>query len=87
MEYIECDECNGKGIVPESEFPNKVCQKCFGSKKLDWVENVVGVKRFRMEFTNFPSSISDEITEHLSKEICLDVDRHIMEKIIKNGKI
>ena len=86
MEYIKCDKCNGNGIVLEKEFLGNICPKCDGKKELDWVENIVGVKR-KFSFEAFSSIIPNEVVEHLSKEICLDVDRHIMEKIIKNGKI
>lgn len=49
-EYIECNECNGTGRLPDQihgnvTFTNCICKKCQGVGKLDWIENVVGKKR------------------------------------------
>ena len=34
-----CDKCNGVGRDQYS----MICSKCYGKKKLDWIEKVVGV--------------------------------------------
>jgi hypothetical protein len=35
---IICDVCKGWGRIS-----GKLCPKCFGNRKLDWIENVLGV--------------------------------------------
>jgi len=35
---IICDTCKGWGRVD-----GKLCPKCFGNRKLDWIENVLGI--------------------------------------------
>jgi hypothetical protein len=54
---IICDKCNGRGeiVEPFSESHNSydcdfiTCPKCKGNKKVDWIENVVGVKETKFE--------------------------------------
>ncbi len=36
---VICSKCGGEGP----------CSKCHGRKKLDWIENVVGVKSIRLK--------------------------------------
>ena len=56
MEFIKCDKCEGKGFVwlDRDEFPfpsmSRTCEKCYGKKELDWIENIVGVKKGYTEF-------------------------------------
>jgi DnaJ-class molecular chaperone len=41
---MKCDKCGGEGtIYKHNIYMNKPCDKCFGKKELDWVENIVGV--------------------------------------------
>ncbi len=47
MEKIICDKCKGTGIGKSNFY---ACTKCWGAKKLDWVENVVGKKPPREGF-------------------------------------
>ena len=60
MEMEKCSLCDGKGILnceiketgdkeSYSDFTAclKVCPKCLGHKTVDWVENVVGVRKWR----------------------------------------
>jgi len=35
---VICDICKGWGRVER-----KLCPKCFGNRKLDWIENILGV--------------------------------------------
>ena len=38
---MNCSECDGVGYILEDE-----CPKCFGTGKLDWIENVVGKRGY-----------------------------------------
>jgi len=38
-----CPRCRGKGLYPkESDYHRDRCDKCWGAKKLDWVEMAMG---------------------------------------------
>lgn len=38
-----CPKCGGKGIYPvELDDPKERCDKCWGEKKLDWIEMAMG---------------------------------------------
>jgi len=42
---VRCKKCKGKGLVRVNTLENKLermCPKCFGIGKLDWIEVVVG---------------------------------------------
>jgi len=46
---VICPQCEGTGKPNNNKFENfylvpKVCDKCHGSGKLDWIENIVGKK-------------------------------------------
>ena len=43
-----CDKCNGTGNILEDnniDIYDK-CNKCYGKKDLDWIENIVGVDEY-----------------------------------------
>lgn len=42
-----CDKCSGTGFVVSQSNPDleDLCPKCRGKRKLDWIENIVGVTR------------------------------------------
>ncbi len=51
---VKCDKCKGKGKIPAKDHPRVYistegslfeCPKCFGTGKLDWVENIVGKRK------------------------------------------
>ncbi len=45
--YVTCDLCNGTGFIYDKPFLTKsVCSKCFGLKKLTWLENILGKDKF-----------------------------------------
>ena len=38
-----CDKCGGRGLYPLSEtYEKERCDKCWGEKKLDWIERAMG---------------------------------------------
>ena len=41
-----CPKCKGMGFVNAKKY-NKIesCEKCHGTGKLDWIENLVGKKK------------------------------------------
>lgn len=49
-----CLTCNGSGIIPPSERKDggtiaAICSDCDGDGKFDWVEQVVGKKKFNID--------------------------------------
>ncbi len=52
IELTKCSKCNGDGNKVGYEKLSKggylhcyyTCTKCYGKKKLDWIEQIVGVK-------------------------------------------
>ena len=46
MDEFICDKCNGTGIYPpvleDIQHMQTTCDKCWGAKKLDWIEYIVG---------------------------------------------
>jgi len=41
-----CDKCKGSGVIEDPEGED-ICPKCMGYGKLDWVEQITGVKRIQ----------------------------------------
>lgn len=81
-EYV-CDKCNGKGNLP-TKNPDvvKQCPKCYGKKKLDWIENVVGVTKIKASF----NEIQKEMMDILGAKIAKQIDDDILKEIIKDAK-
>lgn len=87
-----CPECNGSGIseyVQEINIENyqtitgkTFCEKCFGTGKLDWIENLVGkenpIHNVQMFDKNIPQTLIDELYENMSKYVAEDIDKEIM---------
>jgi DnaJ-class molecular chaperone len=54
--YTECDKCEGSGYQKSNYKSNnecgysKLCTKCRGDGKLDWVEAVVGKRPYNLDF-------------------------------------
>ena len=46
-EYI-CEECDGSGegnSKPNRRFPSSICERCAGTGKLDWIDNILGARK------------------------------------------
>jgi DnaJ-class molecular chaperone len=39
---VICNECNGTGLKTDRTTYYQKCSKCYGTGKLDWIENIVG---------------------------------------------
>lgn len=85
---IICDKCSGYGSYP---LPHKLknnelsglCPKCWGNKKVDWIENAMGVQKPDLSFFDSSASISSSsiTSDSLDSSICINgvpLDDHIM---------
>jgi len=50
-ELVNCSRCGGRGkiMIKGSEF-SCMCSKCLGKGKIDWIEQIVGIKLPRTYF-------------------------------------
>jgi hypothetical protein len=99
---IVCDKCNGEGAIlhHKIEVMDYVCPKCQGRGKVDWVENVVGVKPkdSMFSFSKFAATYADvpipdfqmdfinKLSNELAKEIDNDIIRSLQPKSEHNLK-
>ena len=69
---IICDECN------DNKKKRFTCKKCRGKGRVDWIENIVGVK---------PQGY-DEILDQSCKYLAEAIDDEVLEQLhyIKLGK-
>jgi len=52
VELIECNKCDGKGsinydgtdVVSGMYSDWRICPKCRGKRRIDWIENIIGVR-------------------------------------------
>jgi len=59
---IVCDKCKGTGstkvkrdLTKSGPYrPTIICLKCLGGGKLDWIENIIGVRTRFFNFESFP---------------------------------
>lgn len=79
-QYYTCDKCNGRGNIP-TKNPDvvKQCSKCFGKKQLDWIENLVGVTKYKPTF----DEVQQDILNVLSMELAKKIDEEILNSIFK----
>jgi len=78
-EYL-CDKCNGRGSLP-TRNPDVVtkCPKCHGKKKLDWIENVIGVTKNKSQETlDMMQQWSNIAADHMAQKIDEDIIKAIL---------
>jgi len=72
VELITCSRCNGQGLVKNEVVDistgmltryNGVCPKCRGKRKVDWIENIIGVR------TGAPGTLSTSSTTSSSSSV------------------
>lgn len=94
---VLCDKCYGKGFLGKGRaLP--ICPKCFGAGKLDWIENVVGKRpaprtlkagwtiQDAKDFNTLSNvDLHDEIFSDMSKQMAENIDKEILEKLLKKG--
>ena len=95
---IICDKCSGKGWLEGKTDWYYNCDKCYGARKLDWVERIMGKanpfpKRalkanWTIEMEEDLVAIHDvnlesEIIDILAEELAEKVDEEIMGNIIE----
>jgi len=66
---IVCDKCSGTGRnqVKNNYIIRGTCPKCFGRGKLDWIENITGIKRFLFNFHDLPKIKPELLKDFLFK--------------------
>ena len=92
---VKCDQCDGTGKPGNNLVTNSIvpwyCNKCNGTGKLDWIENIRGVKK-RELFTatwkidtskqaQYLNDFQDEYIKELSKAMAVNIDKQILESI------
>jgi len=86
----KCNLCNGKGKIPAEKNPEcligivgqlTTCPKCHGSKKLDWIENVIGKKKPVMFSFGVDSSASVSCQHQLSSKVISEIAGELANKI------
>ena len=77
---IICPKCKGKRENNQYTTPYKnhieiCCRKCYGNGKLDWIEQIVGVKKpKRIE-------ILDEFTKLAAEQLVKKIDEEIIASL------
>lgn len=61
-----CDICNGIGMTHYQKDANwheyKVCKKCGGTRKVNWIENIFGKQEIiRIDVPDFRSKFDEDI--------------------------
>jgi len=85
---VICPQCNGNGFF---------CNKCLGTGKLDWVEQIVGKKPKEDTFTVYNTftvsdasingtintfTLEDEIRRIVSEELAKKIDEDILKSLM-----
>jgi len=94
-----CDKCNGTGqsIEELTETSKKWtwCSKCYGSGKVDWIDNIMGRRPLtsssgssgRSGSSISSSSVMKEMSKHLADEIDKEILECILGKAEQTNKI
>ncbi len=63
IDYI-CERCNGTGQLLDQFLEERMCYRCYGEGKLNWIENIFGKKQER----TWQEVLDDIIENSLMKE-------------------
>lgn len=87
--YVICSKCNGEGrIKHKGSRWSDICPKCWGKKKLDWIENVVGVEEPQWgSGSSSSSSSSHQYGKSVTPSTALPTSRSVKEYIDMKGKM
>jgi len=97
---IDCPECNGKGNKENEYNWSILCQKCHGSGKLDWIENIKGKEPipsissvWATSSSVDPNSVmmsnsdgSHSWVEGAANNLACEIDQDILDKIKEEMK-
>jgi len=81
---IVCDKCSGTGRTEVKRnsinfYASGMCPKCLGKGKLDWIENITGIKRFLFNFDAFPN-IKPEFLKNILLKPSLELSKQEKQK-------
>jgi len=89
-----CDECEGRGSIPEKEDQFKLarmCEKCQGRGKVDWLSHITGVppKPTGFSTSSFTSTsgncaIPNAIVDAAAKQLADSIDKEILDNLINS---
>ena len=83
---MSCSECGGIGGV--GDILEDECPKCFGTGKLDWIENVVGKRGYRLSsFWDRVDAGTKTMAENFIKRIKSGAIVNHHKNIYKNAKV
>jgi len=102
---VICDQCKGTGHPNNNEIDYNdkfyfnvphACDKCNGSGKLDWIENIVGKNPRKLtgdwtiEWSTseqlYGSNLEKDIVDQISKNMADKIDKEILEGITNGFK-
>ena len=81
IEKVVCSKCGGAGQFRYKGVKG-MCVKCKGEGSLDWIENVVGKKGFRLRPGVYTEGgIMARIFDDAAQTLCDEIDREIISGI------
>lgn len=72
-----CTKCNGEGIIEDKIF--NICDKCFGDKEIDWIENIVGKKLKSNEFKHIKNISERLLLLNLQRSVKEITEQYVFE--------
>jgi hypothetical protein len=97
---ILCPKCGGKGSldVPGEPDLRKICHRCDGNGKMDWVSAVMGkptkkrslTGRWRVDVSKdikafFNETLEKDIIDAIASDMAKNIDKQIMEDLLKGS--
>lgn len=85
---VLCRWCEGKGRMFGTNYSYATCNKCFGTGKLDWIDNAKGGRTPRpLEFSFDTSAsmsymnLSQTMLDEMAKDMAAEIDKEIFKSI------